>query len=64
MIFLFFPLPWSARECEIGFVWLCFPAVRDADYFHNLLSQKTLRKFQPAQIGFVFSNRTQSNILV
>jgi hypothetical protein len=45
------------RVGEIGFVWLCLPAVSCTIYFHNTLSQKTLRQFVPAQIGFVFSNR-------
>jgi hypothetical protein len=44
---------WSGLK--IGFVWVCFPAFRDGVCFHNLLSNKTLRFLEPAQIGFVFS---------
>jgi hypothetical protein len=45
---------WSGLK--IGFVWVCFPAFPDGIYFHNLLSNKTLRPFTRGQIGFVFSN--------
>jgi len=42
---------------KIGFVWVCFPGFPEGIYFHNLLSNKTLRQFTRWQIGFVFSNR-------
>jgi len=45
---------WSGLK--IGFVWLCFPGFREGICFHNLLSKKTLRSLEQAQIGFVFSN--------
>ena len=48
--------PNPSRDFEIGFVWLCFLAVRRGIYFHNLLLQKTLRSFELLQIGFVFSD--------
>jgi len=34
--------------------WLCFPGFPNGVYFHNLLSNKTLRHLSPAKIGFVF----------
>jgi hypothetical protein len=46
----------SGQRPAIGFVWLCFSAVRGAIYFHIPLLQKSLHQFGPAQIGFVFSN--------
>jgi hypothetical protein len=51
------------RVGGIGFVWLCFSAVRGGIYFHNFLSQKALRQFVPAQIGFVFSNNSETRPL-
>jgi hypothetical protein len=34
----FFPLLWSVREHEIGFIWLCFFAACVSEYFHIFLS--------------------------
>jgi hypothetical protein len=42
----------SAGNHGIGFVFLC---PRRADIYHNLLSNKTMRRFAQTQIGFVFS---------
>ena len=56
-IFRFSPLPWSVREQEIGFDWLCFLRFGRPGYFHNTLSQMVLRPLVQGQIGFVFSNR-------
>ncbi len=50
------------RLALFGFDWLCFLRLRLPVYCHNLLSHKTLRYFVPAQIGFVFSNRTFSSL--
>jgi hypothetical protein len=47
----------QAADTEIGFVWLCFLRRWQPNYYHNLLQQKMLRCFVPAQIGFVFSNQ-------
>jgi hypothetical protein len=44
------------RRLEIGFDWLCSFRPHRLVYYHNLLSQKTLRQFERGQIGFVFSN--------
>ena len=40
-----------------GFDWLCFFVHRKAGFCHNLLSNKSLRRFARQQIGFVFSSR-------
>ena len=36
--------------------WVCFLWLGRPAFYHNLLSEKTLRYFAPFKIGFVFSN--------
>jgi len=58
--FVFSNLFLNPQQCRglnsIGFVWLCFFAAQNYKIIHNLLSNKTLRRFALSKIGFVFSN--------
>src|SRR4030042_822886 len=54
----FLPTPLGVvRASKLALFGFVFFRLRRPIYYHNRLSNKSLRRFLPAQIGFVFSNQ-------
>ena len=53
----------ASQMPQIGFDWLCFPALAEGQYLHNPFHIRSLRQIDHFEIGFVFSDPSTESTL-